>query len=164
MIKKIYVAGASSEIERAEKWMGRLREAGFEVTSTWPEVIRAQPNGEANPMTAPREQRAEWAAVDLEQVSQSSAFWLLLPTEKPTIGAYWEVGFFTALIAVEIQMRAVGAKLTMRYALCSGVEKSIFTTLIDHFATDEEAFAALTTSMPAPKTKEPTSEEAGSST
>jgi len=140
---KVYVAAASSEIERAEKWMTMLRAAGIKVVSTWPEVIRKV--GEANPMNGAREERTYWAATDLAEVSTSEVFWFLLPDGKPTMGAYTELGYAVALGAMSQEARNAGIIDAPNYWLvCSGVETSIFTALADHFTTDEEAFRALT--------------------
>ena len=139
---RVYVASASSEIERAEKWMAALREAGIEVTSSWPEVIRKV--GEANPMSASREQRAVWAATDLSEVSDADVLWLLLPEGGPTAGAYTEFGYAVLLGATAQQARRLGvADAPIFWIIVSGEEKSIFTALADHFADDEMAFEAL---------------------
>jgi hypothetical protein len=141
---KVYVAGASSEIDRAEKWMAALRAAGIEVTSTWPEVIRKV--GAANPLTASREDRALWSATDLAEVSNSEALWLLLPPKGvSTSGMYVELGYGVLFGAMAQQARGLGVAGTPNFWLLgSGTETSIFTALADHFPTDEEAFRALT--------------------
>jgi hypothetical protein len=140
---KVYVAGASSEIERAEKWIATLREAGIEVTATWPEVIRKV--GDANPMTASRAQRQVWSATDLSEVAHAEVFWFLLPEGRPTAGAYTEFGYAVFLGAAAQEARACDIPgAPMFWIVASGKETSIFTALADHFDTDEEAFRALT--------------------
>jgi hypothetical protein len=139
---KVYVAGSSGEIERAEKWMASLREAGIEVTSTWPEVIRKV--GEANPMTASREDRMLWAAQDLSEVSNATVFWFLLPEGQSTAGAYTEFGYALFLGATAREARALGIGAPQFRVVVSGKETSIFTALAEHFASDEEAFRSLT--------------------
>jgi hypothetical protein len=139
---KIYVAGASSEIERAEKWMAALREAGVEVTSSWPEIIREV--GAANPMEASREDRLLWSAQDLAEVSNSNVFWFLLPEGKPTAGAYTEFGYAVFMGAAASEARNAGITgAPLFWIIVSGEETSIFTALADHFGTDEQAFEAL---------------------
>lgn len=141
---KVYVAGSSGEIERAEKWMAALRAAGFEVTSTWPETIRKV--GSANPMTATREQRAMWSAQDLSEVSDAEVFWLLLPEGKPSEGACVEFGYAVMLGATAKEARALGILDAPNFwMIASGVERSIFTALAEHFETDEKAFEVLKT-------------------
>ena len=149
-MRTIYVAGSSQEMERAEGWMVKLTEAGIRVISTWPKIIRESEEKlgkglihAANPMDATHDERAAMATVPLLQVSQADAFWLLLPT-KPTVGAYVELGYSLALQAMSQIMVENGHLAQPRFAICSGVEKSIFTALAMHFVTDEEAFAFLT--------------------
>jgi hypothetical protein len=139
---KVYVAGASSEIERAEKWMAALHEAGIEVTSTWPEIIRKV--GAANPMDASRNDRALWSAQDLAEVSDSNVFWFLLPEGKPTAGAYTEFGYAVFMGAAASEARNAGIPgAPLFWIIVSGKETSIFTALADHFVSDEEALDAL---------------------
>jgi hypothetical protein len=137
---RIYVAASSGEMERAEKWMAKLRAAGHTVTSSWPEVVRKV--GSANPMTAPRELRAQWAMTDLQEVEQSNALWLLLP-EKPSAGAYTEFGFSAAMVAGSIRAQQIGVDAPPYFSIVSGKETSIFTALVPHYETDEAAFAWL---------------------
>ncbi len=123
---KIYVACASAEIDRAEKWIAALRERHIEVTSTWTENIRKV--GSANPTDATKEQRAQWARQCLSEVAAADVLWLLQP-KALTSGAWIEFGW----------AESVGA-----YMVTSGCDKrSIFTALGDEFATDEEAFTAI---------------------
>ncbi len=125
-MRGVYVAASSAEIDRATMWMGRLRLAGIEVTSSWPEVILKV--GVANPMDASREQRRAWPVTDLAEVQSAAMLWLLCPT-KPTIGAYVELGY------------AAGIASPGRYIFASGPEpKTIFTSIANYYATDEEAF------------------------
>jgi hypothetical protein len=87
---KVYIAGASKEITRAERWAKRLAEFGIEVTSTWIDNIRKV--GKANPADATIEQYKQWAINQcLHEVEQAGVFWLLLP-ECDTVGAYVELG------------------------------------------------------------------------
>jgi len=144
--RAIYVAGASSEIARAKHVMQRLREAGLVVTSTWIDTITSV--GDANPMGAPREQRYIWSATDLNEVSQASIFYLLLPDKGVTTsGAYVELGYAAALQAIFEMARAAGAAPpeASRWLVCSGEERSIFTALCDHFETDDAAIDAIVT-------------------
>lgn len=156
---KVYVAAASSEIERAEKCIAALRASGFEVTSTWPEVIRKV--GHANPMTASREQRAGWAAMDLSEVSDATVLWFLIPPKGvATDGANVEYGYALFLGAASQEARLAGINAPIYRILTSGEERSIFTALSTHFDTDEQAIEALKVqrnfeNMLRPKTKSP---------
>jgi hypothetical protein len=86
---KLYIAGASAEIERAEQAIKLARLAGFEIAYDWPANVREV--GESNPPDATDEQRREWAGTALWAVAQADAFWLLLP-RGPTFGAPVEFG------------------------------------------------------------------------
>jgi nucleoside 2-deoxyribosyltransferase len=125
----IYVAGSSKEIERARVWMAMLREAGWNVTSTWPEVIGDEGKGEANPKDASWEQWRHWAETDRDQVSDAHVLWLLSPREKSE-GAFWEMGFAHGL---------------RRHVVISGaICNSIFCATADRkFDRDDEAFEYL---------------------
>jgi len=138
---QVYVAGASAEMERAEGWMRKLREAGITVTSTWPDVIRKV--GAANPMDAPRADRLGWAIDDVRQVVESNVFWLLLPQGKVSAGAYTELGCAIAMTLFSKQAELAGLPAAPYKILVSGVETSIFTALGTHATTDEEAFNSL---------------------
>lgn len=125
---KVYVAAASGEIDRAEHWIAKLREAGIMVTCTWPESVRRV--GHANPPEAPHSQRRGWAVQDLTEVDEGNALWVLLPSLGfSTSGAWTELGFAYAR-----------AKLI----LMSGKSHSVFTGLADEVhETDRQAFGAL---------------------
>ncbi len=87
---KVYIAGASKEIERAERWKQWLESKDIEVTSTWIDNIRKV--GKANPVDATIEQYKQWAINQcLHEVEQAGVFWLLLP-ECDTVGAWIELG------------------------------------------------------------------------
>jgi hypothetical protein len=125
---KVYVAGASSEIERAEVMIKRLRDAGIGITCTWPEVIRKV--GAANPAEAGHSTRRMWASQDLFEVEQANVLLFLLPgAGHNTIGAWTELGCSYAL----------AKKIVM-----AGKHPSIFTGLADEIhETDEQAYQAL---------------------
>lgn len=140
--ERVYIAGASSEIERIELWSAALRKAGVLVVSTWPEVVRKV--GSANPMTATRNERAGWANTDLNEIVEASVFWLLLPTGKPTAGAYTELGFAILQSRMQHDARNMGFPVIPLITISSGKETSIFTALTHrHTATDDEAFAEI---------------------
>lgn len=144
--RTIYVAAASSEIERAKAVMSSLRAIGFEVVSDWPEMIEAakREHGDnaANPTNATDEQRLEWAMHDLHQVARARALWILLPIDKPTIGAWVELG---ATVAFSIVEQTFAPNEANRYTISSGPnpKRTIFTAFTDHYETDEAAFEFL---------------------
>lgn len=96
----LYIAGASSDIERAEKWIHACRERQITVTSTWPENIRKvqaerkiASTGEAsNPKQATDEDRYQWSMANVLEVRNASHLWILYPTHPHTSqGAYFEL-------------------------------------------------------------------------
>lgn len=123
----IYVAGASSEIERAERMMETLEREGFEVTSTWAKNIRKV--GHGNPPTASHEQRRAWSITDLEEVGKADLLLFLLPNKgNATFGAWCELGFATS---------------RSKYLVMSGENHNIFVGLATIYPDDQKAFEAI---------------------
>ena len=112
---KVYVAGASKEIIRAERWVRRLQDDGIIVMSTWTQVIRAV--GKANPVDATPEQYKSWVQKDLDEVAASNVLWFLLP-EVDTVGAFVELGY---------------AHAKGLYIVTSGQHRPIFTPGLTQF-------------------------------
>lgn len=121
---KVYIAGSSKEITRAERWGSELRAYDIEVVSTWPEVIRKV--GKANPADATIAQYREWAKRDLDEVKRANVFWLLLP-EGDTIGAWVELGH---------------AHANDKMIVMSGAHRPIFTPALCHFHSHYDAEVA----------------------
>lgn len=120
----MYVAGASSEVDRAERMIRRLRERGVVVTSSWPEVVRL--NGE-NPATAPTASRLRWSCDDLVGVETADMLLALVPPiDQPTRGAWVEIGY----------AKAIGNELVFAGA----TKQSIFCAMGFEFETDDAAF------------------------
>jgi nucleoside 2-deoxyribosyltransferase len=92
MITKVYVAGSSKELARAQAVMAKLEEHDIHVMSTWPKVIGKV--GAANPADATIEQLTKWTLRDLAEVEESDILALLLPAmDVPTVGAWVELGY-----------------------------------------------------------------------
>lgn len=90
---RVYVAGASREMDRCAAAMALVRELGGTITCDWVEAIRA--HGPANEgMTD--EDRRSFATEDLKGVSDADVLWLLAP-EGASAGAWTELGFALAL-------------------------------------------------------------------
>ncbi len=125
---KIYVAAASSEIDRAEIWINKLREAGLTVVCTWPQTVRNV--GHANPPEATQSQRRSWALQDLDEVDSADGFWFLLPSMgHATSGAWGEWCFAFA---------------RGKLLVASGKSHSVFVGLADELhETDRQAFDKL---------------------
>lgn len=86
---KIYIAGASAEIERVERAIRLARLAGFQVTVDWP--AEAREVGAANPVGATDEQRRHWTERLVSGVDAAKIVWLLYPT-RPSAGCWVEFG------------------------------------------------------------------------
>jgi nucleoside 2-deoxyribosyltransferase len=93
MVRSIYVAGASDEIETCRAWMARLREAGLRVTSTWPEKIAAEKTPDAGLSII---MRRRYALGDFAEVDQADILWLIVPTRPHSKGAWIELGYAIA--------------------------------------------------------------------
>lgn len=89
---KVYVAASGIELGRAKNAIARLDAVGIRVVSIWPKTIEAV--GASNPRDASDEQRAHWSSDDLDEVASCDVLWCLVPPlDKPTRGAWIEVGF-----------------------------------------------------------------------
>lgn len=88
---RIYVAGASSEIERARRVMAALRAEGHEITFDW--TIDFESNEGLSDV-----QRAAYADADFQGVFLARRVVLLVPVSPSvTQGAWWEGGVADAL-------------------------------------------------------------------
>lgn len=90
---RVYVAGASKELDRARVAMDVIRERGMEVTSTWVEKIREA--GRANEGLSPRV-AFEAALGCFREVSAADALLILVKPDGASVGAYVEVGIALA--------------------------------------------------------------------
>lgn len=135
---KVYIAGASSEIERAERVAAKLTAAGIEITSSWMANVRKV--GAANPRDASRAQRRTWANGCLAEVAKSDVVLLLMPPAgTETIGAYWEAGFAIGDIGQ--------TGLDRRIIISGGVKRSVFSALGEEYETDHAAIVAIVSSI-----------------
>lgn len=89
----IYVAGSSSELDRAEDAMLALERAGHTISHDWVADVRRV--GSANPPDSSRKERLLWARGDLSGVERADVFWLLMPASGG-FGAGVELGYAIA--------------------------------------------------------------------
>jgi len=137
-VRRLYIAGASGEIDRVTHWMARAREAGYAITCDWPAAI-VREGGVANAL-GPR--RADYAKEDLVGVYEARTFWLLAPMNAST-GAWVEFGYALALTGAQRDL-PWGRAESLVVVSGPGAARSIFPALADHeLPTDEEAFALL---------------------
>ena len=127
-IRHVYVAAASSDLDRAERWMRLLGAADIGVTSTWVDVIRAS-GLEGNPRDATQPQRRDWSDADLNGVRNADLVWFLVNNTAPARGAYFECGYARGLDKVLV--------------FSGDTKQSIFPALGQEYAEDIDAFAAI---------------------
>ena len=129
--RRIYVAGASADIDIIETWMRRLEEADFDITFDWTKQVRTV--GAANPRDASYEDRLQWVTPNRNGVLQAEFFWLLMPVNSPSIGCWIEYGMATK------------SMFNRPIVFVSGdVGSTIFSALADHrFHNHEAAFQAI---------------------
>jgi len=120
---RVYLAGASAEVDVCEWYRDRLLASGVEIVHNWMASVRANPERRDNEV--PRRDRKRIAATCANHVASADVFWLLVPRE-PTIGAWVELG-----IAFGSARPAIVA---------SGPWATIFMDLTDRFTEHEHAF------------------------
>jgi len=127
-VEKVYVAGSSLELDRAERMIAALERAGIVVTSTW--TIAVRDAGTGNPANATREQRAQWTITDLAQVRAAELFLFLVPPrDVATRGAWTEAGYALAKNKVCV--------------FAGDTKQSIFSALAYEYETDAAALALI---------------------
>lgn len=134
---RIYLAGASKELDLCEHWRDELRRVGFEITHDWMAICREPKYAGVPPEKIPRDERRHLAAYDLEGVARAEAFWLVVPPEGSlSIGMWVELGY-------ALRSQQVGGNLCIAI---SGPWRSIFQDVVPEDCVFEEhlrAFAHL---------------------
>lgn len=129
---RIYIAGSSREIERAERAIKAVRELGHTITVDWPAAMRAEAaNGKGDHALTPEEQK-RYAEADLDGVAGADLVWLLIPDrENPSVGAWFEAGYALAIARYHEPSTAIVA---------SGVVGGyIFARVLDRLFEDDAA-------------------------
>lgn len=134
-MKRIYVAGASAEIDIVRGYMAQLTANGWQITYDWTQAVsKFGSAGEALTDEAKR----ELALKDLGGVYAAHVFWMLVP-QNLSVGAWIELG-------AAITHRDDPDRHDYPYKDCtprivvSGTTDSIFALLADkRFATHDEA-------------------------
>lgn len=131
---KIYVAGASKELERCKHWIGKCRDAGYEITHDWTAAVEKYGSG-GDGLSV--EDRASCARADLRGVFDANVLWLLAPPrDLGTTGSWIELGYALRLVEGSTRLIFVSPDVTGRV---------IFALLprVWSFDSDEDAFRAL---------------------
>jgi hypothetical protein len=125
---RVYLAGASREVERAQYWSKAIRSCSeLALVSTWHQTAKSWAGTDH---TYPLQDQRNIAAVDLGEVSAADCLWLRVP-HAPSIGAFVELGFSLAH-----RKRVIVSG--------PGCDSSIFTALANFRSPDDSlAFAEL---------------------
>jgi nucleoside 2-deoxyribosyltransferase len=91
-VLNVYVAGASAEVDRAERVIAALRAAGINITHDWTPDVRAV-EAAGGPTTLEDQERLDRALVDVAAVRRAD-FVVMLAPEPPhaSTGAGFESG------------------------------------------------------------------------
>lgn len=89
---RLYIAGGSDELEIAEHYISKARQAGAVITFDWPANIRAV--GNANPASV--EDKRPHADECANAVRSAQCVWALMPRNKSE-GMFYELGIAYAL-------------------------------------------------------------------
>ena len=90
---KVYVAGATKEVERVRTVQGYCRTAGHEITFDWTDGLEAQTVAEAD-MFDEHARTLAWRCLD--GVNDADVVVLCVPAWQPTRGAWVELGYAVA--------------------------------------------------------------------
>lgn len=134
---KVYVAGSSAELERAQRAIDFIRSIGWEVVHDWvADVRRERLEGGRQDSDLSDEERRTFAHKDLTSVGDAELVWLLVPN-NPSTGAWVELGYALALTRVLIH---IAPRIIASGPAAAG---NLFCSLLDRFDTDEDAMAEL---------------------
>jgi|SRR5277367_1191356 len=139
MKKRIYVAGASAQIELIEHYMKALRAADWTITFDWTVPVREV--GDASP-DDPAIRRSA-ALADLNGVGTAGVLWLVQPDPTSTSTGSWvELG--AALTRRELARLHSGIE-TVSVLASGSSKKCIFSDLADYrFQSHDDAFEFIT--------------------
>lgn len=124
---RIYVAGASAEVDMVAGYIGRLRNAGAVITHDWTPSVRGSCGAADVDMSAGL--RMSLVSGDLAGIAAADVMWLLVP-EATTIGAWVELGYARGL-GIPVHVSGPRSRCT------------IFTEFCVHHETHGAAFAHL---------------------
>lgn len=123
----VYVAGASSEFQRPQKWIARLRDAGVIVPYDWTQMVEYTSRRAQKESDLHVDERFYLAERAQSAVEDADLLWGLIPTHPNTTSGMWfEMGV---------------ARCNKKTIVVSGDwKRSIFTELADRkFIADEDA-------------------------
>lgn len=124
---RIYVAGASAEVDMCAEFIGRLRDAGAVITHDWTPSVLAY-RGMADEAMS-EVVRMSSVSADLAGVGMAELLWMLVP-EGATIGAWVELGYARG--------RGIPVHVSGPHS-----RRTIFTEFCTHHEAHEDAFRYL---------------------
>lgn len=93
MMKRVYVAGASAEVDMVAAYAVALRGNGWQTTYDWTiDVLAARQSGEADADLSGF-RRQQLARLDIRGVRDADVVWLLVPPPGRSAGAWLELGY-----------------------------------------------------------------------
>jgi hypothetical protein len=87
---KIYLAGASKELDTCKNYIEQLKLLGHTITHDWTKEVEA--NLDANPREASLEDMRKWSDNDFQGVYFANFVWLLVPNNN-SAGCWIEYGY-----------------------------------------------------------------------
>lgn len=135
MTVRVYVAGASDELERAQRAIDFIRSIGWTITHDWvADVRRVRVEGGRADADLTSDEMRELAAADLAAVQGAELVWLLVPN-TPSTGAWVELGYALALNRWTNAPRIIASG--------PRAAGSLWCSLLEQFETDEAAIRTL---------------------
>lgn len=130
---RVYVIGASAELDRAERVIAALRERGFVITADWPaDVRRARAAGLASDAEVPHDIAREIADANVHAIETADVVVALSPPGPST-------GYGADLMAA-LLLYAMRGRPT--HIVLSGAHGTVYDRHAHaRFATDEDAIA-----------------------
>jgi hypothetical protein len=92
-LKKIYVAGASAEVDLIAQYITKLEAAGYSITLNWTKSVLAYRAAGITEAALRGVEQLHYASQDLIGVYDADFVWLLAPAQSNTsVGAWVELG------------------------------------------------------------------------
>jgi hypothetical protein len=126
---RVYLATSFENVLNARHWMNKLRGVGIVITHDWTVAEKENLRGE---LEMPLEEQRQHAQADVRGVVTADVLWVITPPTGGT-GCWFEMGV------------AYGTRSLHRHPeiIVSGPRRTIFTSLMQHYESHDDAFAYL---------------------
>lgn len=122
---KIYIAASSAEVSRAFSMREHLRQKGFEVSSSWVDLVQdMREMGHKDDATITHATLTMAAIQDMREVSEADVLVYVRPDDGKSEGAAFEAGYFFA-------MARIASKKLVSFDSTGRPPQNIFTVLMD---------------------------------